>query len=477
MKRLIFALFCLPVSLYCAETVIFDFKDDKAIIDCKQFVDGKSKPPEPSVKFSAADEHAAEGSRALKLEFDGGFKPCVSLKIPEASANDFFSPTLIANVYVSRTCIVGFRLLPEGGVVGKCWEKLARLEPGMNKVKALLVPNIQEGAPKELHIYMYSPKKGEVIWLSSIGVSTLAVKTEAAYSQYNPTVIGLNQHDYPMVGHFPKLDKKIKILGTDIEAVDGRDLWTKIKNLKKPEAGNSLTAVQTEEAFRAEYETIKKAKPKAVMALFRQDDSGFDRNDPARKYTGWSDAELQGHDPASGYANHAMSCRGKLAKSELFLRRRCCLMRADLSVIPAGSEILKATLMIIRNGKAENQSYAYASAVWGADACNRKWVEAEVNCVEYAKDKFWKEIDGMCWSGDDPDFLPLMLACQVGCGGGDGAGRWDFTEAVKYWTDGKHENNGFSLWSMYDWDYFMMNTKEAADIKDRPAMMVIYEPK
>ena len=480
-QYLFWLLLFLPLSAYCADTIVFDFKDDTSLSGCRQFVDEKSKSTEPALKFSLSEENAAAGSRALKLEFDGGFKPCVALKIPEASANDFFSPTLIANVFVSRACVVGFRLLPEGGVVGKCWEKLARLEPGMNKVNALLVPDIKAGAPKELHIYMYTPKKGETAYFSRIGISSTPIRVEGAYSQFNPG---------GMIGgtaNFARLEKGFKILGTDIEAGAGKDLvsaWKdlglKIRNIKKWPSIEAQGVEQSEQEFRAKFEEIKKDRPKAVMSLFRQDDAGFDPANPSQKYSGWSDAELQGHDPAAGYANNAMNCRGSNPSSELFVRRRCCLMKAELATIPAGSEILKATLLLVRTGKADGQQYKnYSNTVWAAEACNRKWSENEVNCIEYAKDKFWKEIDGMYWNGDDPDFLPLIISCQVGCGF-DGAQRWDFTEAVKYWTGGKNENNGFCLYGLGAggaFDYMHIHTKEAVNLKDRPALLVIYEPK
>ena len=76
--------------------------------------------------------------------------------------------------------------------------------------------------------------------------------------------------------------------------------------------------------------------------------------------------------------------------------------------------------------------------------------------------------------GDDPDFLPLFLA--YGPGGGDKANTWDFTEAVKFWTNDKHVNYGFMLHGDSH-DYMNAWTREAPEIKDRPVLLVIYEPK
>jgi hypothetical protein len=78
----------------------------------------------------------------------------------------------------------------------------------------------------------------------------------------------------------------------------------------------------------------------------------------------------------------------------------------------------------------------------------------------------------MHW-GDDPDFRPIFLAYGPG---GVKACVWDFTEAVRYWTDGKHSNHGFMLHGDSH-DYLSGHSREAKALKDRPAVLVVYEPK
>ena len=63
-----------------------------------------------------------------------------------------------------------------------------------------------------------------------------------------------------------------------------------------------------------------------------------------------------------------------------------------------------------------------------------------------------------------------------GPAGGGAVSVWDFGEAVKFWLDGKHANHGFFLHGDSN-DYMRMNTPRAKDLKQRPALMVIYEPK
>jgi hypothetical protein len=55
-------------------------------------------------------------------------------------------------------------------------------------------------------------------------------------------------------------------------------------------------------------------------------------------------------------------------------------------------------------------------------------------------------------------------------------GTWDFTQAVRFWTDGKHDNHGFMLHGDAG-DYMLAHTREAADVRNRPAVLVIYVPK
>ncbi len=53
---------------------------------------------------------------------------------------------------------------------------------------------------------------------------------------------------------------------------------------------------------------------------------------------------------------------------------------------------------------------------------------------------------------------------------------WDFREAVRFWTDGKHENHGFMLHG--DSFHYMGRAfmREAKEVRNRPALLVAYEP-
>lgn len=107
-----------------------------------------------------------------------------------------------------------------------------------------------------------------------------------------------------------------------------------------------------------------------------------------------------------------------------------------------------------------------------AEPCHRAWVEEECNAFEYAKGKFWREVGGRFY-GSDPDFLPFYLAHGPGTGK---VNVLDFTEAVRFWTEGRQTNHGFMLHcDEYDWmqrAYY----REAKEVKNRPAVLVIYVP-
>jgi hypothetical protein len=79
----------------------------------------------------------------------------------------------------------------------------------------------------------------------------------------------------------------------------------------------------------------------------------------------------------------------------------------------------------------------------------------------------------MSWGGDDPDFWPTFLAYGPGRGT---VNDWDFTEAVRFWADGKHANRGFMLHGDSH-DYMIAHTREAKEVKGRPAVLLVYEPK
>ena len=53
---------------------------------------------------------------------------------------------------------------------------------------------------------------------------------------------------------------------------------------------------------------------------------------------------------------------------------------------------------------------------------------------------------------------------------------WGFTEAVCFWTEGKHANHGFVVHGdVGDW-VPGAPSRQAKEIRDRPMLRVMYEP-
>lgn len=448
------------VALRSLPKPLFDFEAENDL-ECwsNLEVSGQKEPP---VKRELSAEHATSGTRSLKLTFGGGRWPAIATaRVPE-DWNAF--QTFKADVSVSRTCVVGFRVIQEKSTrkdgwddcVGR-WEKTAILQPGTNEVSAPLHPNDwsailpKHGKVTALEIYMYAPHEGETIFVDNI--RCLSDKSESV----NPFQ--------------PQAAVRFKVLGTEWEVAGVKELAEKLKAqwIKAEEK----TIEQVEADLKAQFEALKKAHPGAVLAVFRDGESGFDSAAPEKIYAGWKDAYWTSHGPDSNTRYRAENL-GKSEQVEIFMRHRSPLMRADLSAIPAGSNILAARLVLVRASKYDEKDHHPGQPnMWVAEACNRPWEENDVNAYEYARGRFWKQVGG-AYYGADPDFLPLYLAHGPSQGM---VNTWDFTEAVKFWTSGANENHGFMLHGdSKDW-LGRAHCRESKDVHKRPALLVIYEPK
>lgn len=452
----------LPVCATAAEPtpdkLLFDFEDKEEVKAWAPLVLPKG-PKEPAPKIELATDKA--GKHSLKVTFAGGTWPTIATtKIP----GDWMPwETFKADVTVSRDCVIGFMVMQEGSSRAPGWDgsvsrwcKTAFLHPGTHTISAGLHPNewsairtkFQNGRVMgkcvSLEFFVYSPHDGDVVYLDNIRLIAKKESTPA------PAKI------------------EFTVLGTDLKVNGVRDLGKKFAEEWKELP--ATTATDAEAAFKTRFAEIKKQHPNAVLAIFRDGEAGYDPVDPKKVFAGWKDAYWSSHGPDGANTDRAAN-RGKVATEEVFMRHRSPLFRVDVSSIPKGAKILAAEFLLVRAGQPGKEQNAKHANMWVAEACNRPWVEDEVNTYWFAKDKFWKETGGMDWSGDDPDFLPIYLAHGPGR---EGCNVWDFTEAVKFWTDGKHANHGFMLHGDSK-DWFKAYFREAEKIKDRPALLVVYE--
>ncbi len=153
------------------------------------------------------------------------------------------------------------------------------------------------------------------------------------------------------------------------------------------------------------------------------------------------------------------------------MRPSCAIaIEVNLDCIPKNAKILAARFAVTRvvnnNLKPPEKPNMYV-----VEPCNRTWDEKSVNCYFYAPRKPWKAVSGT-YFGQDADFEPIFLA--HGPAGGGAVTVLDFTEALKYLRDGKHPNHGFFLHGDAG-DYMLIHTHRTKELKDRPALLVIYE--
>jgi hypothetical protein len=432
----------IPAGRDDGDLVLFDFEKAEEAAAWSNLEIAK----EPAAKIELSPQHS------LKITFAGGRWPSISTSaIPED-----WTPwkTLAAEVTVSRTCLVGFQAVQEkslrndgwDGCISR-WAKTVVLHAGRNEIRASLEDPSANGYginPKRygkvtsLEIYFYTPHAGETMEVGAIKL--LREKTPPA----------------------PKTTR-FKVAGTEMEVTGVQELGKKLKEKWTKPAPRTVDEIEAD--FKAQYQKLQAEHPKAVLATFREGENG---------YAGWRDAHINSHGPDTNTEARAKNT-GTSETQEAFMRHRSLILRADLSAIPAGSAILAARFILVAGDTQfeKGRDPRVDANMWVAEPCNRPWVEPEVNAYEYAKDKFWKAVGGMYY-GEDPDFHPVYLAHGPG---NAPVSTWDFTEAMKFWTDGKHENHGFMLHG--DSYHYMGRAclRECKEIRNRPALLVAYEPK
>lgn len=441
------------------EALLYDFEDAADLKTWSNLELPDAKQKEPPAKFELSTENATRGKQSLKITFAGGRWPTITTT--QVLENWMPYETFQADVTASRQCLVGFTALQEksqrgGGwdpVVSR-WTKTEFLKAGKNTVTGLIHDsnnysiNAKLGKVVRFEIFMYNPHEGESIYVDNIRLSTVKEGPPKAITKF--PVLGADLVVSGETSGVKELGQKLK------------DRWTKPEN-------KNLEQVEGE--MRSLYDELKKKHPGAVLAVFRDGEKGYDPTNPDKVYAGWKDAYWSSHGP-DGMTVERSTNSGRESGHEVFMRHRSPLMRVDLASIPPRSEILAARLIIIRDhDKPVKEHNPDQPNMWVVEPCNRPWEEYEVNAYEYAKDKFWKAIGG--WNyGDDPDFLPVYLAHGPSQGK---VNYWDFVHAVRFWTDGKHDNHGFMLHGdAGDW-LPRAHSREAKEIKDRPAVWVIYK--
>jgi hypothetical protein len=443
------------------DKLLYDFETDADLATWSNLVLPDAKNQEPAVKIERSSEQAVSGKASLKLTFAGGRWPTITTTAVDDSWLKY--QTFQANVVAGRPCLVGFTVFQETSergegwdpVVGR-WTKTAFLKPGDNLVSATLPqPNDyalhpSRGKIVRFEIFMYQPHEGETLFIDRIRLTNEKLPPPEA------TTFHVAGTDWTFAG--PTSAQAVIEMGKKL-----KDQW------QKPVA---QTVQQIEAQMRDQFAKLKKEHPRAVLAILRDGEKGFDPANPENVYAGWLDAHVNSHGPDGMTVSRAEN-RGSSASQEIFMRHRSAMMRVDLASIPTRAKILAARLIVVRSAPApDDRDPEKEASMWVVEPCSRRWVENEVNAYEFAKDEFWQAIGGMAW-GENRDFEPIFLAHGPGQGQ---VTSWDFAHAVRYWSSGEHENHGFMLHGDSH-DYLMAHSREAEKIENRPAVIVIYEPR
>ena len=462
------------------DAVLFDFGMEDAVKDWTptKLPEVQKEQPAPKVEIVPASEAAAPGQagKCLKITFDGGDWPVVgTTKIPVAGNWKAFQ-SLEADLTVDRPSVAYFRVCqgkPDEKGKQHLWEKTMILPPGRSEVTLMIRSGIsridpQNGDITAFIIGMFQPEKGQALLVGNVLLSPDWPPPNVLgwYSPYNHDGYSAAvAREYQRT----KALTRFKVLGTDMEVADLPELSSKLKAKWTKPAPKTIEQVEAD--FKAEFEKLKNGHPKAVMAILREGEKGYDPANPDKPYVGWKFVYISCHGP-DGPNSGREKTPTKYETVEVFMRHRSILTRADLSSIPKGASVLAARLVVTRAGGADLRVPEKPN-LWVAEPCNRDWDDKSANCYFHARGKLWKGVSGLYY-GDAPDYWPVFLA--HGPAGGGAVSDWDFTEAMKFWLDGKHENHGFFLHGDSN-DYMVAFTPLAKDIKRRPAILVIYEPK
>ena len=212
----------------------------------------------------------------MKLTFSGGKYPAVATHSPLEDWTVYNS--FKADVTASRTCLVAFRVVREDDKEHRGWVKLALVHQGRNAVVdvAPTPRGLDNGrplkGPTQLEIIMYAPHKGEVIFVDNIRVST-EVPDRATPPHGEHVAPGSKVRFYPKLG-------KIPVLGLGIEVASAAEFGKQMMEHWVPPQDKTIE--QAEAELPALYEGLKKEHPRAVMAIFRNGQKGFDPAAPRR---------------------------------------------------------------------------------------------------------------------------------------------------------------------------------------------------
>ena len=460
------------------DAVLFDFKpSDVAAWEPVRLAAAKPDAPMPAPKVELSPFNPITGQASLQITFSGGQWPTVGTTVIPIKGTWKEFQTLKAELTVDKAAIA-YIGIGQGDQDAKGlkpqWEKTLFLRPGRNAVDLTIrhglgrtVIDPKAGEITSFIIGMFQPEAGQVLRVGNVRLSREwpAPQVTGWYSPYNHDGYSAwAAADYERTKAVPPF----KVLGTDMTVPSYIELSKSLKEAWKPPVETTID--QVEANFKAGFAELKKAHPNAVLAILRDGETGFDPANPQKTYAGWKLAYLSCHGPDGPNAGRELP-KSNVETVEAFMRHRSVLVQADLSSIPKGSTILAARLVITRVVRPDLKPISKAN-LWMTEPCNRDWDPEGATCYYYAKGKPWKAVSGLYY-GEDPDFYPVLLSHGPGSAP---VNVFDFTEGLKFWVEQGHENHGFFFYGDSG-DYMLIYTQKHKEIRQRPAILVVYAPK
>jgi len=458
------------------DSVLFNFETpaDLAAWAPVKLADVKSEQPAPKIELSS--EGATSGKSCLKITFAGGQWPTVGTSAIAVKGTWKEFQTLKADLTVDHEVVTYIGIgqgQQDSAALKPQWQKTLMLKPGRNDVALTIrhglgrtVIDPKQGEITSFVIGMFQPAAGDVLRVDNVRVSAEWPPPHVTgwYSPYNHDGYSAwSAADYQRTGKIPTFD----LLGADLKVGSYEELSKILKPAWKQSPPVTLEQVEAE--FKAKFGELKKTHPDAVMTLLREGEKS-QGSSAGNGTTAWKFTYLNCHGPDGPNPGREGFAGSKFDTKEAFMRHRSVLLQPDLTPIPKGVKILSASFVVTRVMDKDSKPIDKPN-LYVAEPCNRDWDANFANCYYYAKGKHWKAVSGMYY-GDDPDFFPVLLFHGPGSAP---VTSWDFTAGMKFWIEQGHENHGFFLYGNAG-DYMRIFMPSAKDIRQRPAIWVVYSP-
>jgi hypothetical protein len=165
---------------------------------------------------------------------------------------------------------------------------------------------------------MYQPGKGQTMQVANVRLNLNGPEPKEFSRRSSPHSVDGYSVPNALEYQRTKILPKFKVLGTDQEVIDIRDLGKSYNDKWTKPNPKTIDEVQAE--FKDQFQKIQNDHPKAVMAILREEDKGFDPANPDKLYAGWKIAHISCHGPDGPNPGREKAASGSTV--EAFMRHR-----------------------------------------------------------------------------------------------------------------------------------------------------------